>query len=149
MAEFDSAQCNAELDFTGPRPFTHGEESVFYDYCQRGELRLQYCRDCAQHIFYPRFICPTCLGSNLEWVLASGRGTVHTFTVQHRVGPDYEGPMPFVIAVIELEEGVRLLSRVAGVPDEARIGMQVSVAWAQVAEGFQVPVFVSAGKDAS
>lgn len=143
-----TADSATNLDFTGPRPFVHAEESVFFDFCQQSELRVQFCRDCQKHVFYPRFVCPACLGTSLDWVVASGRGTVHTFTVQHRAGPDYNGPMPFVIAVIELEEGVRLLSRVAGDPDAVRIGMPVTVAWAKIAADFQVPVFVPAGEGA-
>ena len=133
------------VDFTGPRPPLHGEEATYFDFCQRGELRIQFCRDCRKHVFYPRFVCPDCLGSDLDWVAASGRGSVHTFTVQHRAGPDYRGPLPFVVAIVELEEGVRMLTRVAADPDAVRIGMPVTVAWARLEPDFQVPVFVPAG----
>ena len=130
-----------ELDFTGPRPPLHGEEAVYFEFCRRGELRIQRCGSCGRHVFYPRAICPHCLAAELEWVPASGRGAVHTFTVQHRAGPDYRGPMPFVIAIVELEEGVRMLTRIAADPETVRIGMPVTVAWATLAEDFQVPVF--------
>lgn len=133
-----------ELDFHGTRPFVHGEEATWFDYCQRGELRIQRCRACGGHVFYPRFACPTCLSTDLEWVRASGRGVVHTFTVQHRAGPDYEGPLPFVIAIVELEEGVRMLSRVVADVDAVRIDMLVAVAWAKLGDDFQMPVFVPA-----
>ncbi len=133
-----------ELDFRGPRPFVHGEEATWFDYCQRGELRIQRCRGCGRHVFYPRFACPTCLSADLEWVRASGRGVVHTFTVQHRAGPDYEGPLPFVIAIVELEQGVRMLSRVVADVDAVQIDMPVTLAWAKLGDDFQMPVFVPA-----
>jgi uncharacterized OB-fold protein len=131
-----------DLDFSGPRPFVHGEEAAYFDYCRQGELRIQRCRDCKRHVFYPRFVCPWCLADDLEWVRASGRGVVHTFTVQHRAAPDYRGPLPYVIAVIELEEGVRMLSRVVCDPETVRIDMPVTVAWAKIDGDLQVPVFV-------
>lgn len=132
------------LDFTGPRPPAHGEEATWFDFCRRGELRIQLCRDCERHVFYPRFVCPDCLGSHLDWVPASGRGSVHTFTVQHRAPASYRGPLPFVVAIVELEEGVRMLTRIAADPDSVRIGMPVTVAWARLEDDFQVPVFVPA-----
>jgi uncharacterized OB-fold protein len=132
----------SEHDYSGPRPFVHGEEAVYFDYCQQGELRIQRCADCGRFVFYPRYVCPDCLGSALEWVRAAGTGTVHTFTVQHRAAPGFSGPLPYVIAVVELDEGVRMLSRITGDPDRVRIGLPVAVAWARIDDDFQVPVFV-------
>jgi uncharacterized OB-fold protein len=131
-----------DFELKVPRPFVHGEEATYFDYCRRGELRIQRCQDCGEHVFYPRSICPFCNGLRLEWVRASGRGTVHTFTVQHRAAGGYEGPLPYVVAVIELEEGVRMMSHVVCDPDVVRIDLPVTVAWARVADDFRVPVFV-------
>jgi uncharacterized OB-fold protein len=135
------------FDWTVPRPFVHGEEATWFEFCRRGELRIQRCRSCERHIFYPRHVCPHCLAPDPEWVRASGRGTVHTFTIQHRPALGYEGPVPYVVAVIELDEGVRMLSRVTGEPAAVRIGQRVEVAWATLGEDFRVPVFAPVAEE--
>jgi uncharacterized OB-fold protein len=125
-------------------PEVRGEEATYFDYCRRGELRIQRCRSCSSFVFYPRAVCPTCTSDELDWVQARGTGTVHTFTVQHRDLPGFEGQAPFVVAIIELEEGVRLMSQVMGEPDDVSVGMAVRVEFASIGDSFQVPVFVPA-----
>jgi uncharacterized OB-fold protein len=130
--------------FDGEVPEVRGEEATYFGHCQRGELHIQRCRSCSSHVFYPRSVCPTCMSGELEWVEARGTGTVHTFTIQHRDPPGFEGQAPFVVAIIELDEGVRLMSRVMGEPDDVSVGMAVRVEFASIADSFQVPVFVPA-----
>ena len=100
-----------------------GPDAVYRDFLDKQEFRIQRCLGCAEHVFYPRTLCPDCGSARLEWVAASGRATVYsTSVVRQRPedGPDYN------IAIVELEEGPRLMSRVEGVPaDEVRIGMAV------------------------
>lgn len=108
-----------------------------------GEQRLlvQRCRSCGQHQHYPRALCTACHGIDLEMVEASGRGVVHSFTVIHRAPrPDIE--VPYVVAIVELEEGVRMLSHVVdcGV-DEVRCDQPVSVRWRPGTDGRTLPVF--------
>lgn len=140
---------SGSIEFHGLRPFMHGEESTYYEYCQRGELRIQFCPACQRHIFYPRALCPYCLNRSLEWVEASGMGTVYTFTIQHRATPPFsDEDLPHVIAIIELDESVRMLSRVFVDPETIVIGMRVKAVFADVKgdhkERFRVPVFVAA-----
>jgi len=86
-----------------------------------GKLAYQYCRDCSATVFYPRVLCPFCGGTALEWRVSSGRGTVYsTTTVYHRRETSYN------VALIDLEEGFRMMSRVEGIlSEEVRIGMAV------------------------
>ncbi len=130
--------------FDGDLPSPIGEERRFFDECQQDRLMLQWCGECSTHVFYPRTLCPKCWSSDLEWVEAGGRGHVFTFTVQER-GPG--GPAaPYVIAIIELEEGVRMMSRVITDSNAVEIGQPVRVAFATINDdGFKVPVFVPAG----
>lgn len=89
----------------------------------KGEIRLQRCTACDAHIFFPRVLCPTCHGTDLGWVTASGKGEVYTYTtVRQRpeAGGDYN------VAMVELAEGVRMMTRVEGDPHDVRIGMQVT-----------------------
>ncbi len=94
----------------------------FRDGLVAGEIRLQRCSSCHAHIFFPRVLCPACHGTDLDWVNASGQGEVYTFTtVRQRPekGDDYN------VSMIELAEGVRMMTRVDGDPCDVAIGMRV------------------------
>ena len=132
-------------DFTGATPQAVGEEATWYEHCRRGELMIQRCASCGHHQFPPRSVCKECLTEDPEWTEAAGTGAVFTFTIQHRDAPGFAGQAPYVIAVVALTEGPRLLSRLMVEPEHARIGMPVTVAWARAGEDLRVPVFVPAG----
>lgn len=96
---------------------------AFQRYLKGGELWLQHCSGCAQQIFYPRTLCPCCGDNRLQWRRASGTGTVYSTTVV-RQRPERGGD--YNVAIIELAEGARLMSRVEGIAaDMVRIGMEV------------------------
>jgi uncharacterized OB-fold protein len=137
-----------DIELVGVRPEARGEEAAFFDFCQSGRLMLQRCLGCSRTIFYPRSVCPTCLSREIEWVEADGRGTVFTYTVQHREPPGFQGEAPYINAVIELAEGVRMFSRVIADPDDVSIGLPVQVAFATIDGTFRVPVFVPAAAGA-
>ncbi|MGB3864267.1 MAG: Zn-ribbon domain-containing OB-fold protein [Xanthobacteraceae bacterium] len=97
-------------------------DTVFRAYLSQNELWLQTCTGCAKQIFFPRVLCPYC-GSGLEWRKAATTGTVYSATTV-RQRPDRGGD--YNIAIVELDEGARMMSRVEGVsPDEVDIGMKV------------------------
>lgn len=88
-----------------------------------GRLTLQRCQSCQRHVFYPRVVCPHCSHEALDWVESPGQGTVYSVTVVARKA-DQGGP--YNVVLVDLDEGVRLMSRVDGVaPDEVRIGLRV------------------------
>lgn len=104
------------------------EAEEFFAGTLRGELRLQRCGACGMHQHYPRLGCSHCGGTEITWVTASGRGTVHSFTVIRQNGmPPFSERVPFVVALVDLEEpGARMLAAMPTVePDDARIGMAV------------------------
>lgn len=83
----------------------------FWEGCRAGELRLQHCAACDRFQFYPRIVCTDCGGSRLAWRAVSGRGRIASFTVVRRgLSPAY--PAPYVVALIDLEEGPRLMSNI-------------------------------------
>jgi len=88
---------------------------------------LPYCCDCQSFIFYPRAFCPNCFGSNLEWRLISGRGKVYSYTIVNVSPlPEFDKKIPYIFAIIELEEGVRVASNLEQCsPEEVEIGMPV------------------------
>jgi uncharacterized OB-fold protein len=100
----------------------------FWEGVAEGVLRVQRCVACGRNVFYPRAVCPFCTASDLEWVEASGAGVVHSFTVVHRAPPDYRDEVPYVVALVDLDEGVRMMSRLVDVePGAVAVGMPVEV----------------------
>ncbi len=100
----------------------------FWEGIAEGVLRVQRCRACGRHVFYPRAVCPHC-GGGLDWVEAGGGGTVHSYTIVHRAPPAYREDVPYVVALVDLDEGVRLMTRLVDVePAAVEVGMPVEVA---------------------
>ncbi|MGH2662457.1 MAG: Zn-ribbon domain-containing OB-fold protein [Actinomycetota bacterium] len=122
------------------------ETTPYWEAAGEGRLLIKECRACGALFFYPRTHCPRCWSSDTEWREASGRGSVYTFTVVHQNDlPPFRDRVPYVVALIELEEGVRMTSNVEGCPPEqVACGMPVRVAFREEAgEGrtVTVPVF--------
>jgi uncharacterized OB-fold protein len=120
-----------------------GLARAYFDAAARAELLLPRCRECAKWSWPPRARCPECSSRAIEWARASGRGAVHTFTiVRQAADPSYATQLPYTIAMIDVDEGPRLLSRVVDCDVGAvRIGMRVSVTFASAADGLAMPVF--------
>jgi hypothetical protein len=130
--------------YAGPLPVPTPETRPFWDGVRRHELLLQRCRPCGEHFFYPRAVCPKCLSADLEWRAVSGRGTLHTFTVVHRGARGFPIGPPYVIAIVALDEGPRLMTNLVGIePDPARIaiGMPVEVVFEDVTPEVTLPHF--------
>ena len=108
----------------------------FWDGARSRELWVQRCRSCGSHIFYPRYLCPRCSSSEIEWVRASGRGTVFTYTVARRpTHPAFADRVPYVIAVVELAEGPKLTTNIVDVdPDDVAIGLAVEASFEDVGD---------------
>jgi hypothetical protein len=115
-------------------------DRAFFEAAARGELRYQRCPACGHVQFYPRQICAAC-GGDPVWATASGRGVVHTFTIVRQNGqPPFKSELPYVVAMIELDEGVRMMGNVTGCPvDSVRIGMPVEAYAIECEEGLAVP----------
>jgi uncharacterized OB-fold protein len=112
-----------------PYPEPDSDSAPFWEALAAGRFEVQRCRACGRHVFYPRLVCPHCGGGPLEWVAASGRATVHSFTVVHRAPAAFAADAPYVVALVDLEEGPRMMTRLLGVePQDAAVGMPVEVA---------------------
>ncbi len=109
-----------------PIPRRTPTSAPYFDAAREGRLRLQSCpRD--GFFFYPRSVCPRCLGDDWEWKDTSGRGTVYSYTID-RVGldPTQRMRVPLVVAIVELEEGPRLTTNIVGCqPDDVAVGQVV------------------------
>lgn len=114
----------------------------YWEGLARGELRIQRCQACSQAVFYPRALCPHCHSDQLEWIVASGKGTIYTYTVAHQGFGPFAADVPFVIALVELEEGARMMSRIIDAPRErVTIGAAVSVTFEGSGEDLTLPYF--------
>ncbi|MGV3654783.1 MAG: Zn-ribbon domain-containing OB-fold protein [Noviherbaspirillum sp.] len=103
-------------------PSEKGAEGQYQAALAEGKFLIQLCGDCHRHVFYPRQFCPHCDSDALAWVAPSGGATVYSATTV-RLKPN----AAYNVSIIELDEGVRMMSRVEGVaPDQVRIGMRVS-----------------------
>jgi len=96
---------------------------IFIEHCKKGELAYQVCTDDNTPVFFPRAVAPKSGSTNLEWRVAKGTGTVHATTVVYT-----KDKPPHNVALIDLDEGFRLMSRVEDIdPMQVRIGMRVKV----------------------
>lgn len=111
------------------------------------ELVVQYCDACDYRLFPPRAHCPACGSAELSWRAVSGKGMVYSYTVAHRPPhPVFAGQCPLAVAIVELEEGPRMISNIVGCdPDRIEIGMAVRVAFEAIDDSDVVlPVFAPA-----
>jgi len=133
----------AGTEYTKPLPTLQGLTQEFYDWCGERELRFQRCSECSAWRHVPREMCAECGSFRCEWAPSSGRGTVFTWTVVARaLHPAFKDALPYAPVVIEMEEGVRILSEVLDCPlDELEIGMPVEVVFDEVTPGVTLPKF--------
>ena len=115
----------------------------YYEYLGQSELRFQRCSECGTWRHVPREMCAACGSWQWEWAVSSGRGTVFTWTVVARaLHPAFQNATPYAPVVIEMEEGVRLLSQVVNcAPDQLAIGMPVEVVFEDVTAEVTLPKF--------
>ena len=130
---------------TGPLPQPDPITQPYWDSLIAHAMQLQRCVDCAKWVFYPRAVCPHCFGPRLDWRQVSGRAALHSFTIVHRAPtPELQAEAPYVVALVELEEGVRLMVRLTDVapdPTALRIGTPLQLDYGDVTPDMTLPVF--------
>ncbi len=103
-----------------------GLSGIFYNKIGDGTLYLPWCDHCQRYFFYPRLHCPDCLQEGWVWKKASGRGQVLTYTTVHVSSlPEFSARVPYIYALVELEEGVRLPANIDGDPGAVAVGAPV------------------------
>jgi hypothetical protein len=129
--------------YTKPLPLLEGLTGEFYEFCRQGTLHFQRCSDCRGWRHVPRDMCAGCGSWQWSWQPSSGRGVVFSWTVVARaLHPDFEDATPYAPVIVEMEEGVRLLSRVVDVaPEDLAIDMPVEVAFEVATDAVTLPVF--------
>lgn len=121
------------------RPAVSPDTAFFWEGTSAGELRIQHCPACGRLRHPPGPMCPACGADKQDWVVAAGRGTVFSYVVHHH--PQVPGKTPpFVVALVELEEGVRMLGELIDAdPVDVRIGMAVEVAFTRIDADLTLP----------
>ncbi len=127
-----------------PAPVVNADSAPYWEGARNDNLLLQKCSDCGTLRFFPRYLCTECGSDNTDWVEASGRGTVHSFTVVHRAAfPEFQERTPYVVALIDLEEGPRMMTNIVGADAlDVAIGDAVTVEFEDRGDdGAKVPQF--------
>jgi uncharacterized OB-fold protein len=121
-------------DYAKPLPRPTELSKPFWDGLKDEVLRLQRCGPCDRFVFYPRTLCPYCMGQELEWVRVSGRGKVYTYTVVRRAMiPAFQADSPYVFAIVELDEGPRLSTNIVNCEiEDVRVDMPVQASYDDV-----------------
>jgi uncharacterized OB-fold protein len=125
-----------------PTPIPEALSSEYYAAAAQGRLVVQRCPACERLQFYPRAHCASCHVGVPEWHDVSGRGVVHTFSVvRYTPNEEFADECPYVLAIVDLEEGVRMTSRIVGIaPEEVVCDMPVTVVF-EARDGFTLPWF--------
>jgi uncharacterized OB-fold protein len=114
-------------EYFKPLPKPTPTSRPFWDAARRHELTIQRCGACKSYVFYPRDRCPRCFADQLEWQRVSGRGRVYSYTVVRRASARSFGDGPYVLAIVELDEGPRMTSNIVAPPEKVRVDMPVEV----------------------
>jgi uncharacterized protein len=124
-----------------PQPTKETER--YWQGCRNHELLIQYCPKCDAYQFYPRLICTGCSSRNLKWVPSSGRGKVVSYSIIHRAPSlAYKDETPYVVALIQLEEGPTMMSNVIQCkPADVAVDMIVSAVFEEWSDNITIPKF--------
>lgn len=132
-------------NYDAPLPVPDPVTRPFWESLKAHAIELQKCGGCGRFVYYPRAVCPACLSDDLVWTSVSGRGVVHAFTIPSRhPNPAFAARLPYVVALVELEEGPRILSNLVVVdptPAAVKIGMPVEIVYDDVTEEITLPRF--------
>lgn len=132
-----------EFEYSKPVPVPDEASQPFFDGTLRGELMLQRCEACGTWMWPVRARCIACLDAELSWAPAAGTGTLYSYTMVHQVfHPGFAGEIPYNVAMVDLAEGVRIITNVVGVPDgELQIGAALVVTFDRISDQVALPKF--------
>jgi uncharacterized OB-fold protein len=132
-------------EYAKPLPSPDPVTRPFWESLKAHAMRLQRCAGCGMFVYYPRPLCPGCLSDQLAWTAVSGRGTVYAFAIVHRhPNRAFTANGPYVLAMVELEEGARLMSNLVEIdpdPSAVQVGMPVQVVYDDVTDDVTLPKF--------
>ena len=132
-------------EYVKPLPQADETTRSFWESLKAHQLKIQKCNDTGKFFFYPRGMSPFTLSDNLSWEAVSGRGVIHAFTIVHQNrAPGFVDELPYVVAMVELDEGARMMTNIIDVepdPEHVKIGMPVEIVYEDVTEDVTLPKF--------
>jgi uncharacterized OB-fold protein len=136
---------------TRPTQLESAEAGPYWEATRARRLVLPWCTSCDRPFWYPRAACPGCLGTDIEWREATGRGTVYAVSVQHNAAlPEFKDQVPYAVALVELDEGVRFMSNiVTSDPTDVAVGQRVRLSWEPIDDGRALAVFEAEEEESS
>lgn len=131
-----------------PLPIVDFDSEPFWAACARGVLQFQSCLGCGQMRYPPAILCPACNSLKFKWKPVVGAGTIYSYVVYHHAfHPAFSEDLPYVVAIVELDEGVRMVSRIVDCdPREVSIGARVKVTFRKVNNAIVLPCFRPAAR---
>jgi len=132
-----------------PLPVSTSDTQAYWEAARQGKLLIQRCDSCGVAQFYPREFCVSCLSDDIAWVEASGKGRIYTFTLCHIPGnPAMADKLPYAIAMIDLDEGVRMLTEIIqSSQSHIRVGARVELVFEKLTEELSLPQFTLCSED--
>jgi uncharacterized protein len=133
-------QGTSDTEWIKPLPGPDAVSGPYWQAAAEGRLLVQHCPSCGHRQWYPRALCTAC-GADPEWLECSGRGTVHTYTVVRQMGMRaFRDEVPYVVAMVDLEEGPRVMGGITDCePEAVAIGMPVEVHFVRAADDVGIP----------
>ncbi|MQF83072.1 hypothetical protein FIM02_02790 [SAR202 cluster bacterium AD-802-E10_MRT_200m] len=127
-----------------PIPSPTPETQKFWESCRQQAMELPQCQSCGEFHFYPRSICPYCWSVDLKWVKSTGFARLYSYVISHRAPAGFESNVPYVIAVVELDEGIRMMTNLVEIapnPCSLSIGMPLRISYQEISESITLPNF--------
>jgi len=126
-----------------PMPVIQPWTKEFWKATKQGKLLIQHCNDCNINIFFPKKVCPACWSNNLGWIESNGKAKIYTYTVMlDMVEPKFMGDLPYVLAMVDLDEGIRMTTRIIHCkPEDVSIDMDVEVVFDDISPECSLPLF--------
>ncbi len=137
------------MEYTKPIPIPDNASQTFWENARKHRLVLQRCTDCGAQQFFPQSYCRKCLSENIEWFEACGKGSVYSFTIIHRPpSHTFEEDVPYIVAIIQLDEGLRMMSNIVEVkPEDVHVNMPVEVTFDDISSTVSLPKFRPTGRN--
>ena len=134
---------NEDTAYSKPLPTICPETEEFWRAARRHELYIQQCNACGQLIHFPRVMCTSCMSEDLGWMKSTGLGTLYSFTIIRQPAyASFEPEVPYVYALVDLDDGARMISNVVNIDAEAvRIGMRLKVTFEDATPEISIPKF--------
>ena len=131
------------MSYEKPAPAVDPDSKPYWDGAREGKLMIQRCNATGQAFLYSRQLVPGVIDSEVEWIEASGKGTIYSYTVARRpAGAVFADDVPYVVVSVELAEGARVMSNlITNDPDRVSIGQEVEVVFDQVSDELTIPKF--------